>query len=73
VTFDDVIWRYVACGEGEKVLLFLSGAFLKADMWFNQILALEESYRIIAPDAYPRQGIFDPEAVVEALVRSPDA
>jgi pimeloyl-ACP methyl ester carboxylesterase len=73
LSVNDVSWRYIACGQGKKALLFLPGAFLKADMWFNQILALEDDYRIIAPDAFPLQGVFDMEAVCEALVRSLDA
>jgi lipase len=73
LTVDDATWRYVACGQGERALLLLPGAFLRADMWFNQILALEQEYRIIAPDAYALQGVFDVDAVCDALVRSLDA
>lgn len=69
----DGSWRHIACGQGERALLFLPGAFLKADMWFNQILALEKDYRVIAPDAYALQDVFDIDAVCEALVRSLDA
>jgi lipase len=72
---DDTTWRYIACGQGQgqAALLFLPGAFLRADMWFNQILALEDAYRIIAPDAYTLQGVFDMDAVCDALVRTLDA
>jgi len=73
LTVHGATWRYVACGQGKRALLFLPGAFLKADMWFNQILALEEDYRIIAPDAYALQGVFDMDAVCDALVKSLDA
>jgi len=73
LTVNGAPWRYVACGQGEKALLFLPGAFLKADMWFNQILALEEDYRIIAPDAYALQDVFDLDSVCDALVQSLDA
>jgi pimeloyl-ACP methyl ester carboxylesterase len=72
ITVGQSTWRYLACGEGERALLFLPGAFLRADMWFNQILALEEDYRIVAPDAYALQGLFDMDAVCDALVRSLD-
>jgi ubiquinone/menaquinone biosynthesis C-methylase UbiE/pimeloyl-ACP methyl ester carboxylesterase len=71
---EDTTWRYLACGQqGKAALLFLPGAFLKADMWFNQILALEDAYRILAPDAYALQGVFDMDAVCNALVRTLDA
>jgi hypothetical protein len=43
---DGTPWRYIACGQGENVLLFLPGGFLKADMWFHPILALEKTYRV---------------------------
>lgn len=70
---DGITWRYIACGQGDKALLFLPGAFLKADMWFNQILALETDYHIIAPDAYALQGLFDLDAICDVLVQSLDA
>lgn len=70
---DGTAWRYIACGQGDRALLFLPGAFLKADMWFNQILALETDYRIIAPDASALQGLFDLEAIYDALVQNLDA
>jgi pimeloyl-ACP methyl ester carboxylesterase len=73
LTCGETTWRYVACGQGEGALLFLPGAFLRADMWFNQILALEDDYRIIGPDAYALQGLFDMDAVCDALVGSLDA
>jgi pimeloyl-ACP methyl ester carboxylesterase len=66
-------WRYIASGRGDRTLLFLPGAFLKADIWFNQILALETDHRIIAPDAYALQGLFDLDAVCDALVQTLDA
>lgn len=69
----DASWRYIACGEGKRTLLFLPGAFLKADMWFNQVLALESDYQIIAPDAFALQGLFDLEVVCDVLAQSLDA
>ena len=70
---DGTTWRYLACGEGDRTLLFLPGAFLQADMWFKQILALETDHRIIAPDAYALQGIFDLERVCRTILESLDA
>ena len=68
-----VRWRYIACGQGEKALLFLPGGFLAADMWFHPILALEKDYRIIVPDSFALQGTFDMEDVCAALLRILDA
>jgi pimeloyl-ACP methyl ester carboxylesterase len=60
-------WRYIACGQGERTIVFLPGAFLTADMWFHPILALEGDYRILAPDAYALQGIFELDDVCRAI------
>ena len=73
LTVNDMPWQYIACGQGDETLLFLPGAFLKADMWFNQILTLETRHRILAPDAYALQGLFDLDVVCDALVRTLDA
>jgi lipase len=73
LTINGASWQYIACGQGDSALLFLPGAFLQADMWFNQILALETDHRIIAPNAYALQGLFDFDAVCDALVQTLDA
>jgi lipase len=70
---DGTRWRYIACGQGDRALLFLPGGFLSADMWFHAILALEKAYRIIAPDAFTLQGTFDMDDVCNALLRILDA
>lgn len=56
-------WRYIAAGQGQKALVFLPGGFLPADMWFYQINALANEYRILSPDAYALQGLFDLDQV----------
>jgi aminoacrylate hydrolase len=66
---DSTCWRYIACGQGEKTLLFLPGGFLKADMWFYPILALEKTYRILAPDSFTLQGTFAMDDVCGAIVQ----
>jgi len=62
-------WRYISCGEGSKTLLFLPGGFMKADMWFYSILALEKDYRIITPDDYTLQGTFVMDEICRAIVK----
>ncbi|MFN2222931.1 MAG: alpha/beta fold hydrolase, partial [Candidatus Promineifilaceae bacterium] len=57
------VWRYIAAGRGETAVVFLPGAFLPADMWFYQVTALVDGYRVLAPDAYALQGIFDLDQV----------
>lgn len=48
--FEDWSWRYLRAGRGERVLLLLPGAFVGAEMWLHLITALEDHYRILAPD-----------------------
>jgi pimeloyl-ACP methyl ester carboxylesterase len=61
-------WRYIACGQGVKALLFLPGGFLSADMYFHAVLALEETHRIIVPDSYTLQGTFNMDDVCRTIV-----
>jgi len=61
-------WRYIACGQGDKALLFVPGGFLAADMYFYAVLALKETHRIIVPDSYTLQGTFSMDDVCRAIV-----
>ena len=65
---DGTRWRYIACGQGGRALLFLPGGFLAADMYFHAVLALEETHRIIVPDSYTLQGTFNMDDVCRAIV-----
>jgi pimeloyl-ACP methyl ester carboxylesterase len=69
IDFNGTTWRYIACGQGERALLFLPGGFLKADMYFYPILALKDSFRIIVPDSYTHQGTFTMDDVCRAIVQ----
>ncbi len=53
---------YLDCGEGEKVLLFLHGAFLRGDMFFYTISQMENEYRIIAP-TFPMEELSSLDAI----------
>ena len=48
--FEEWSWRYIHAGHGERVLLLLPGAFIGAEMWLHLVTALQERYRILAPD-----------------------
>jgi pimeloyl-ACP methyl ester carboxylesterase len=63
ITVNRRTWRYIAAGQGEAAVVFLPGAFLPADMWFYQMTALADRYRLLAPDAYALQGFFDLDQV----------
>ena len=56
-------WQYIAAGQGETAVVLLPGAFLPADMWFYQIAALAGRYRLLVPDAYAVQRLFDLDQV----------
>ena len=62
--------RYIAGGEGERVLVFLHGALAGPEMWFYPILQLESRYRIIAPYFPPdRLGASDALRFLQAIYR----
>ena len=48
--FEDWSWQYIRAGSGERALLLLPGAFVGAEMWFHLIMALQDRYRLLAPD-----------------------
>ncbi len=46
------IWNYLSVGQGKECILFLHGMGGAYDIWWQQIVALKDSFRIIAP-TYP--------------------
>jgi len=47
-----VNWEYIACGKGEKAILWLVGGLRVADAAYRSIPLLENQFRILAP-TYP--------------------
>jgi pimeloyl-ACP methyl ester carboxylesterase len=43
-----VDWEYVAFGEGKETILFLHGMTGAYDIWWNQMEALQDAYRVIS-------------------------
>lgn len=43
-----VRWEYIVVGKGEKTLLFLHGLTGSYDIWWQQIEALKDRYRIVS-------------------------
>jgi pimeloyl-ACP methyl ester carboxylesterase len=43
-----VDWEYVAFGEGDETILFLHGMTGAYDIWWNQMEALQDEYRVIS-------------------------
>ena len=58
-------WSYLATGSGAETLLFLHGMGGAYDIWWQQIEALQDSYRILAP-TYP--AVSTMEALAEGVI-----
>jgi len=41
-------WKYVSFGKGEETILFLHGMTGAYDIWWNQMEALQDTYRVIS-------------------------
>ncbi len=66
---DGTPWRYVAMGTGRRLLVLIPHALFPADAWFQLATALKDGYRLLIPDGYALQGVFDPVRITEALVQ----
>ncbi len=47
VEIEGAAWKYLSTGSGTETILFLHGMTGGYDIWWQQILALKDSYRII--------------------------
>ena len=68
IKHDDHVWQYRVIGNGPKTMILLPGSFTLADMWMQIALFFEPHYRILIPDAYARQELFDIENVCRAMI-----
>ncbi len=68
-----IIWHYLTAGQGAATVVLLPGAFMCADMWMHVIIALENDYSIIAPDAYALHNVYDLKTACDALAHILDA
>ena len=65
VPIDGHTWNYLATGSGKETLLFLHGMGGAYDIWWQQIEALQDSYRILAP-TYP--AVSTMQALAEGII-----
>jgi pimeloyl-ACP methyl ester carboxylesterase len=81
ITVRGVNWNYIVSGEGGEALLLLPGGAMVGESLFTRIPAIEDRYRVIAPD-YPYvstaallldglAGVLDAEGVRVAHVLGP--
>ena len=73
VKLDDHIWQYRVFGTGSQTMILLPGSFTLADMWMQIALGFEQDFRILMPDAYARQDLFDIDKVCQAILDMMDA
>jgi maspardin len=48
IMVDGLSWEYVALGQGEESILFLHGLAGTYDIWWQQMVALQEDYQVVA-------------------------
>jgi maspardin len=48
ITIEQMTWEYLATGQGKETILFLHGMTGAYDIWWQQINALQERYRVIS-------------------------
>ena len=73
IQFGESLWQYRILGSGTQTMIFLPGSFTLADLWMQVAPAFEAGYRILIPDAYARQGLFEITKVCEAILAMMDA
>ncbi|MBE2198571.1 MAG: alpha/beta hydrolase [Anaerolinea sp.] len=54
---DGVTWEYIATAEGQETIVFLHGMTGAYDIWWQQISALEDQYRLISVTYPPVQSL----------------
>lgn len=57
-------WTYISTGHGDYSILFIRGVGASVDIWWQQIVAMDRSFRIIALD-YPAEP--SPEKIANAI------
>jgi pimeloyl-ACP methyl ester carboxylesterase len=57
LTVDHTDWNYVALGQTENTILFLHGTTGAYDIWWQQLEALKDRYRLIAVTYPPVHGL----------------
>lgn len=70
LTVDGKDWEYLAIGEGEETVLFLHGMTGSYDIWWQQIEALKENYRVISVTYPAANSLVKMEAGVLAILEN---
>lgn len=65
-------WEYLAIGESDKTVLFLHGMTGSYDIWWQQIEALKENYRVVSVTYPAVNSLAEMEAGVLAILEKED-
>jgi pimeloyl-ACP methyl ester carboxylesterase len=63
-----VSWEYVALGQGEEAILFLHGMTGAQDIWWQQINALKDDFRLIAVTYPALENLAEMSAGIQAIL-----
>ncbi|NLT73887.1 MAG: alpha/beta hydrolase [Chloroflexi bacterium] len=66
-------WRYIVMGGGRRTIVLLPHALLPADSWLSLALVLEGHYRLLIPDGYALQSIYEPLRICESVIQMLEA
>lgn len=68
IEVNGITWEYIAVGQGEEAILFLHGMTGAYDIWWQQIEALKDEYRIITLTYPPVSTLEELDAGVQAIL-----
>ncbi len=66
---DGVQWEYVAFGQGNETILFLHGMTGAYDIWWQEMEALQDRYRVISVTYSPVDSLAELSAGVRAILQ----
>jgi len=61
-------WNYISLGQGRETILLLHGMAGSCDIWWQQMVALQDRFRIIAPTYPPVQPLAKLKAGIMAIM-----
>lgn len=68
LTVDGITWEYIVAGQGEEAILFLHGMTGAYDIWWQQIEALKDQYRLVSVTYPAAQSLGDLERGLLAIL-----
>ncbi len=69
LTVDGVAWEYVAFGQGDETILFLHGMTGAHDIWWQEMTAFQDRYRVISVTYPPVDSLAELSVGVRAILQ----